>query len=106
MVKTLDEIINDIKNALGENATSDTGISLIENVSDTFTDASTNSSIDWKEKYEQNDKEWRNKYVTRFSQGTTKQDENEPPVDQPKDNPPEEEKPTKFEELFNEKGAK
>lgn len=103
MVKTLDEIISDIKEALGDSATTDNGIALLENVSDTFNDATENSTIDWKEKYEQNDKSWREKYVTRFSQGTVEKEkeETEPKREEPSDEPP-----TKFEELFKDERSK
>lgn len=65
MVQTTDEIITKVKELLGDNATSDESIELIENISDSMSD----SNLDWKEKYEENDKKWRQKYVDRFNSG-------------------------------------
>lgn len=105
MIKTIDELITQATNLLGENATSDEGISLIENLTDTFTDASKNSSIDWKEKYETNDREWRNKYLTRFSQGSSTPETEEVEVKE-KEIEKEETVPTKFNELFTNERSK
>ena len=55
-VKTSDEIIAAVKAMIGED-TSDESISLIEDVTDTFSDYNTRVSdeTDWKKKYEEND---------------------------------------------------
>lgn len=62
-VKTRDELIASLSELLKDN-TSDEAISIIEDVSDTF--ESFNDTENWKEKYEANDKEWRQKYKERF----------------------------------------
>ena len=97
MVKTKDEILNAIKERFGED-TSDETLSLIEDVSDTLDDyeTKTNDSTDWKTKYEENDKTWRERYRDRFFSGETDNDNLEEPDDIDDDTP------TKrtFEDLF------
>lgn len=68
MVKTKEEIIEAIKNKIGD-STEDNDISLLEDISDTIDDLNdkvTNAG-DWKTKYEENDKAWKQKYIDRFS---------------------------------------
>ena len=79
MIKTKDEILNAIKERFGED-TSDETLSLIEDVSDTLDDyeTRTNDSTDWKTKYEENDKTWRERYRDRFFSGETDNDIEEP----------------------------
>ena len=63
-VLSFDELIAKIKTKIGED-TSDESIELLEDVTDTFN--ANNDGEDWKTKYEENDKEWRKKYIDRFS---------------------------------------
>lgn len=51
-----------------ENAASDESISLLEDLSDTFEDLSSQvlQAGDYKKKYEENDAEWRKRYHDRF----------------------------------------
>lgn len=51
-----------------ENAESDESISLLEDLSDTFEDLSSQvlQAGDYKKKYEENDAEWRKRYHDRF----------------------------------------
>ena len=67
MVKTKDELLASIKERFKDD-TSDETISFIEDVSDTINDLETRASdeTDWKSKYEENDKQWREKYRDRF----------------------------------------
>ena len=67
MIQTKDEILASIHSKLGDD-TSDEAIKIIEDISDTFDDltARVNEAGDWKAKYEENDKNWRDKYQTRF----------------------------------------
>ena len=97
MVKTKDEILNAIKERFGED-TSDETLSLIEDVSDTLDDyeTRTNDSTDWKTKYEENDKTWRERYRDRFFSGETDDNDIEEPDDIDDDTP---DKRT-FEDLF------
>lgn len=89
-VLSFDELIAKIKTKIGED-TSDESIELLEDVTDTFN--ANNDGEDWKTKYEENDKEWRKKYIDRFSGsgGSEPDDEEE-----------EEEEKTTFEDLFKE----
>lgn len=63
MVKTKDELMASIKSKFGDD-TSDETIALLEDISDTLD--TTKESTDWKKKYEDNDKMWRDKYTSRF----------------------------------------
>lgn len=67
-IRSKDEILEQIQSRFGED-TSDETISFLEDVTDTFTDLETRASgdgEDWKAKYEENDREWRQKYRDRF----------------------------------------
>ena len=79
--------------------TSDEALSLLEDITDTLTDfeTKTQDSTNWKERYEQNDNEWRNKYKERFMSGVT------PDADE-EDDTAEDEAPKRytFESLFKE----
>ena len=75
MVKTKDEIISMISARIGED-NSDEAIELLEDVTDTLTDYETRTAdnTNWKERYEANDKEWRDKYKERFMSGDPSKD--------------------------------
>lgn len=92
MVRTKDELLASIKDRFKDD-TSDETISFIEDVSDTINDLETKASdeTDWKSKYEENDKQWREKYRDRFfnSEGSDPK-----PLDE---EPP---KPMNFDDLF------
>ena len=92
MVKTKDELLASIKERFKDD-TSDETISFIEDVSDTINDLETRASdeTDWKYKYEENDKQWREKYRDRFFNSESKEDEH---LD---DDTP---KPLSFDDLF------
>lgn len=97
MVKSLEEVLAALKEILGETVTSDAGIALIEDLTDTI-NAQEGDGTDWKAEAERIDKEWRDKYTARFFTGTDPED----PED-PEDDEEEEEKVLKFEDLFEEK---
>ena len=62
------------------NATSDEDISFLEDMTDTYNDLENRAigeSEDWKRRFEENDKAWREKYKHRFFNGG---DRNIPPV--------------------------
>ena len=92
MVRTKDELLASIKDRFKDD-TSDETISFIEDVSDTINDLETKASdeTDWKSKYEENDKQWREKYRDRFfnSEGSDSKQLDEEPS-----------KPMTFEDLF------
>lgn len=89
-VRTRDELITAVNTIIGE-APDDNGLSLLEDISDTF--ASYDDTEDWKTKYEENDAEWRKRYKERFEGKKVIVEENEDDDKKEK---------TKFEELFEE----
>ena len=106
------KLMEQIKTLLADN-TSDEALSFVEDVSDTFDELPNKANgdgIDWKEKYEKNDAEWRQRYKDRFfsgsSDGTDNQNNNSqtPPETDNPDEP--EQKQYKFEDLFTEPGEK
>lgn len=96
-IRTQEELLTNIRGLLADD-TSDESLSLLEDVSDTFNNLSSNNdNEDWKKRYEENDKEWRKKYRDRFfNTGSEYSD------DKGKSDDKEQEKPaiTKFEDLF------
>lgn len=48
--------------------TSDEAISIVEDVSDTIDELTSRSSEDWKSKFDENDRMWRERYMKRFSE--------------------------------------
>ena len=62
-VKTSEEIMNYIKEKTKDD-TSDETLQFVEDISDTLNDFETRTKdqVDWKQKYEDNDKQWREKY--------------------------------------------
>ena len=89
-VRTRDELITAVNTIIGETP-NDNGLSLLEDISDTF--ASYDDKEDWKTKYEENDAEWRKRYKERFEGKKVVVEENEDDDKKEK---------TKFEELFEE----
>lgn len=66
MKRTKTELIDIIKKYVGDRDDDET-LSLLEDISDSYSD----ESEDWKAKYEENDKSWRTRYIERFGQSTT-----------------------------------
>jgi hypothetical protein len=89
-VKTVDEIMAKVRERIGEDD-SDEAIGFIEDISDTL--ESFSNAEDWKTKYEENDKKWREKYRDRFF--TSKEEVEEDDIEEP-----EEKEKKKFEDLF------
>lgn len=95
-VKTKQEILDAIIAHFGEQSDDET-LTLLEDVTDTFTDLETRASgdgTDWKAMYEENDASWRKKYRERFSS-------TEPPIDGPANEPEPEPQKLTFEDLFS-----
>lgn len=65
-VVTRDEIIERIVSRMDEDNKTDEDIKLIEDLTDTFDDYERRVGEDWKTKYEENDRQWRDRYVARF----------------------------------------
>lgn len=100
MIKSKEELIEEIRAVVGDD-TSDNVIALIENVSDTITELETSDGEEWKQKFEENDKMWREKYISRFTEGKAEPtaEPTEPTTEPTADD---EEKEKTFEDLFEE----
>lgn len=96
-VRTQQEILESLKARIGESTDDDT-LAFIEDVTDTLTDYETrvSDSTNWKEKYETNDAEWRQRYRNRFFGNPESEVETDSVVET------ETEKPMTFEDLFKE----
>lgn len=97
-ILTREELMNSLKARMGED-TSDESITFIENVQDTIEDFETRLSgqTDWKAKFEENDRAWRQRYTDRFFKTESDdipEDLIPPDVDKPKQ--------LRFEDLFKE----
>lgn len=86
-----DELIEKVKKYVGDR-TDDETIEIIEDISDSI---DSSDADEWKKKYEENDKMWRDKYISRFFE---KNDvENKDPT-----NEDDEKEYKTFEDLFGE----
>ena len=67
MVRTKEEILEHIKSKIGDSV-DDKDLAMLEDISDTIDDLNSrvNEAGDWKTKYEENDKAWKQKYRDRF----------------------------------------
>lgn len=100
-VRTKDELLEIIKGRIGDDSSDET-ISFLEDITDTLSDyeekATNSDTEDWKTKYEENDKMWREKYRERFfSKEVEKEDE---------DFSEDEVKSLSYDDLFEEKEEK
>ena len=100
-VRTKDELLEIIKGRIGDDSSDET-ISFLEDITDTLSDyeekATKSDEEEWKTKYEENDKMWREKYRERFfSKEVEKEDE---------DFSEDEVKSLSFDDLFEEKEEK
>lgn len=59
--RTRDELVEIVTKYIGDR-TDDESISLLEDITDSFA----TDDKDWKAEYERNDREWREKYLSRF----------------------------------------
>lgn len=94
-IVTKEDFIRRMSERFGED-TSDETLALIEDFSDTYDSLNVTDSEDWKTKYEENDKAWREKYRNRFM-NTDEQKEFEDEIKK------EDKKDMSFESLFEEK---
>ena len=62
MIKTKEDLLKSLKEMIGDD-TSDESIAIIEDFTDTLNSYDTEN---WRQKYEDNDKMWREKYKERF----------------------------------------
>lgn len=87
-----DELIEKVRKYVGDR-TDDETIEIIEDISDSIDSSDAN---EWKQKYEENDKMWRDKYISRFV------DKKEDELDTPTEHDEEEKEYNSFEDLFKE----
>jgi hypothetical protein len=87
-----DELIEKVKKYVGDR-TDDETIEIIEDISDSI---DSSDADEWKKKYEENDKMWRDKYISRFFEKND--EENEDPTNEDDD----EKEYKTFEDLFEE----
>ena len=80
-VLTREQLLQKINTILGDNSTTDDGLSLIEDVTDTYNDLTSKTGTDWEKKYNENDKAWREKYRARFMSGGSSNDDDNSPTD-------------------------
>lgn len=64
-VLTREDFVARVKDRIGE-ATDDDAIAFLEDMTDTYESLTANGADEWKQKYEDNDKSWREKYRNRF----------------------------------------
>lgn len=87
-----DELIEKVKKYVGDR-TDDETIEIIEDLSDSL---DSSDADEWRQKFEENDKMWRDKYISRFLE----KKEDEP--DTPTEHEEEEKEYNSFEDLFEE----
>lgn len=82
-VKSREDLLNAITALAGDDP-SDEFISLLEDIGDTYDDLTAKftpeldddgNPIDWKQRYEDNNREWKRRYVERFKGGASKNDD-------------------------------
>lgn len=66
-VKTREELLNALKVTIGD-STEESSLTLLEDFTDTLNDyeEKNKDKTDWKSKYEENDKAWKQRYKERF----------------------------------------
>lgn len=104
-IKTKEELIQIVSARVGED-NSDEAIALIEDVTDTLTDLETRANgdgTDWKAEYEKLDKDWREKYKARFTDGSNSDSDNDTDKDNNSQHNDDTPKSYKYEDLFETK---
>lgn len=87
-----DELIEKVKKYVGDR-TDDETIEIIEDISDSV---DSSDADEWKQKYEDNDKMWRDKYISRFVE------KKEYELDTPTEHEEEEKEYSSYNDLFEE----
>lgn len=88
-----DELIEKVKKYIGDR-TDDETIEILEDISDSVGES--DGENEWKQKYQENDKMWRDKYISRFFE--KKEDDLESPTEHEE----EEKEYNSFDDLFEE----
>ena len=87
-----DKLIEKVKKYVGDK-TDDATIEIIEDITDSI---DTSDADEWRKKYEENDKMWRDKYISRFS------DKKKEDLEPPSKNEEEEKEYNSYDDLFEE----
>lgn len=107
MKKTKEELIEEFKTIAGENVTSDESIAFLENLSDSMeVEEAPADEVDWKEKYDELDMEWRKKYIERFSEGAEGETEEIEETEETEEIEEERAENISYDDLFEEKKEK
>ena len=85
-----DELIEKVKKYVGDR-TDDETIKIIEDISDSI---DSSDADEWKKKFDENDKMWRDRYISRFAE------KKEDGLDTPTEHEEEEKEYNSFEDLF------
>lgn len=93
---TRDELIEKVKKYVGDR-TDDETIEIIEDISDSI---DSSDADEWRQKYEENDKMWRDRYISRFFE--KKEDELDTPTEHETEHEEEEKEYSSFDDLFEE----
>lgn len=88
-----EELLEKVKKYVGDR-TDDESIEIVEDINDSF---DTSDTDEWKRKYEENDKMWRDKYISRFFE---KKEDDE--IETPTEHEEEEKEYSSYEDLFEE----
>lgn len=104
MKKTKEELIEEFKVIAGENVTSDESIAFLENLSDSMeVEEAPADEVDWKERYDELDMEWRKKYIERFSEGAEGETEETEESEETEETEEERAENISYDDLFEEK---
>lgn len=101
-VLTKAEFMEKLKAVIGEKNDDET-LSFIEDANDTLDEKKKVDDVDWQKKYEDNDKEWREKYKKRFFEDSGNNEPNDvekTEIEEEDSDPP---KIEKFDDLFDTK---
>lgn len=88
-----EELLEKVRKYVGDR-TDDESIEIVEDINDSF---DTSDADEWKRKYEENDKMWRDKYISRFFE--KKEEET---FETPTEHEEEEKEYESYEDLFKE----
>lgn len=102
MVQTKEQILAAIKEKIGDTP-EDKDLEFLENLTDTIDDLNNRveQAGDWKQKYEENDKMWKEKYTSRFFNAEADEDVKEFERTKLKETQIEEPKKLTFDALFS-----
>lgn len=77
-VRSREELMSSLNAILGENASNE-ALAILEDVSDTYNDLNQRANpdgVNWEERYEELDNEWRERYRQRFNEPYTDDNNN------------------------------